>query len=382
MRAVRLLVEAAGRSGTDVALLERLCGIVTESLGFDRAVAWRYVGVGDRIDLVNAYGVSLQELAELTHASAIVPALEQARDRAAAVLLRGESTTAIIPLIGLRGCLGHVIADSSADPFDLDVEAEEALTTLGLAGGAFLEAAVAREEALRVDRMKTGFIALAAHELRAPATAICGAAATLHLRSDLSDGQRKDLARLLHDQGEHLRLLVSQLLDLSRLEERSIRIEPEPLAVRVRTEEIVRTLAAERAPEIELAIDPELRADADPDAFDRIVSNLIANALEHGEQPITVSATQLDCHFRLSVEDRGLGVPAAFVPHLFERFTRGDAERERRGAGLGLSIAQAYANAHGGELLYEDALPRGSCFRLVVPQMQPPRFRPNGGRQE
>jgi len=103
-------------------------------------------------------------------------------------------------------------------------------------------------------------------------------------------------------------------------------------------------VAAARAEDIAILIEPDLSAAADPDAFDRIVSNLIANALTYGEQPITVSAAVQDRHFRLTVEDRGRGVPAEFAPRLFDRFTRADRSGAP-GAGLGLSIAQAYARA-------------------------------------
>jgi signal transduction histidine kinase len=134
------------------------------------------------------------------------------------------------------------------------------------------------------------------------------------------------------------------------------------LAVRERTEQLVRAVAGERADEIEVAIESSLRAEADPDAFDHIVSNLIGNALRYGQPPIAVSAMLQDRHFRLTVEDQGKGVPSDFAPRLFERFTRA-GQSEATGAGLGLSIAQAYAHAQGGELLYEDAKPpmaRGS----------------------
>ena len=81
-----------------------------------------------------------------------------------------------------------------------------------------------------------------------------------------------------------------------------------------------------------------------------------------------VEAGQTDRHFRLSVEDRGAGVPSEFVPDLFERFTRSHDVRERApGTGLGLAIARSYAQAHRGELLYELAEPSGARFQLVLP---------------
>jgi signal transduction histidine kinase len=107
----------------------------------------------------------------------------------------------------------------------------------------------------------------------------------------------------------------------------------------------------------------------DANVLERVLSNLVTNALRYGEPPVLVSAQRSDKHFRLAVEDRGAGVPPEFVPNLFERFARSDDSRRRvaGGSGLGLAIARAYANAHGGDLLYERATPTGARFELVVP---------------
>jgi signal transduction histidine kinase len=96
--------------------------------------------------------------------------------------------------------------------------------------------------------------------------------------------------------------------------------------------------------------------------------HLILNALRYGEPPITVHADQHDRHFRLTVEDRGRGVPVEFVPRLFDRFTRAATAGHRAaGTGLGLAIACSYASAHQGELLYAPARPHGARFQLVIP---------------
>jgi signal transduction histidine kinase len=228
------------------------------------------------------------------------------------------------------------------------------------------EARVALEEA---DEMKSQFVALASHELRTPAAVIHGIASTLQLRGEeLERTQLLQLRRTLYEQTDRLRRLVDQLLDLSRLEAHSVRIDPQPLWVRSRVEEIILMVAGERAKEIDIEVQPDLQTIVDPDAFDRVVSNLIVNALRYGEAPIRVFAEQPDRYFRLSVEDRGGGVPPEFVPQLFERFTRSrEAPAGTGGAGLGLAIAKSYAQAHGGDLLYEDAEPHGACFKLVLP---------------
>jgi signal transduction histidine kinase len=176
-----------------------------------------------------------------------------------------------------------------------------------------------------------------------------------------------ELHENLRKQTERLHLLVEQLLDLSRLEAEAVAIDPVPFVVRGRVEDLVATLAGDRAVDVIVEIPGDLAATADLAALDRVVSNLVQNALRYGEPPIEIRALQNDRHFRLTVEDRGPGVPPDFVPELFERFTRGDS-RSRVGTGLGLAIARSYAHAHRGDLLYEPAQPRGSRFQLVLPR--------------
>ena len=250
------------------------------------------------------------------------------------------------------------------------------LRTLGALTGLALDRArlfaserAARLALERADEVKTNFVALAAHELRTPVATIDGIVATLGARGDvLPPEQRRLLEDTLHQQSGHMRQLVDQLLDLSRLDAEAVPIEPRALPVRRRVESVVSSAAAVDRSNVVIDIDPELEAVADAAAFDRIVSNLVVNALRHGEPPVTVRAERRDRHFRLAVEDRGPGVPPEFVPNLFERFTRSRRTGEPvAGTGLGLAIARSYATAHGGELIYESAHPTGARFQLVLP---------------
>ena len=219
----------------------------------------------------------------------------------------------------------------------------------------------------RADEIKTNFIALASHELRTPVTTILGLATTLNRRGDeLDERQRQDLRDTLERQADRMAKLVEQLLDLSRLDADAISITPERINLRDRIEEIVASVAAERRDDVRISVDPELEAPADPGALDRIVGNLVANALQYGSPPVSVDAVHHDRHLRVFVEDRGDGVPPQFVPELFERFTRSGRERVG-GTGLGLAIARSYARAHDGDLVYEEAEPHGARFQLVLP---------------
>jgi signal transduction histidine kinase len=227
----------------------------------------------------------------------------------------------------------------------------------------------AREALERADELKSNFIALAAHELRTPVTAIDGIVQTLHGRSaELGAERRVALEEVLSTQSSNMRVLVDQLLDLSRLDAEAVAINPTTVLVRERLETVVAAAAGERADDVVLEVDDGLEVRIDPAALDRIVSNLVTNALRYGQPPVVVRAERADRHFRLAVEDRGPGVPDEFVPSLFERFTRSRSGRDRvTGTGLGLAIARSYAAAHGGDLIYEPADPTGARFRLVIP---------------
>jgi signal transduction histidine kinase len=209
-------------------------------------------------------------------------------------------------------------------------------------------------------------VALASHELRAPAAAIYGAVQTLDAHEhELRAEQRADLRRTLSRQAEKLSELVENLLDLSRLEADALRIEPTEIELRAKLGEISRAvLGSSEAVEIDVAND--LRATVDPQAFERIVSNLLVNAARHGAPPIRMAAARSERELSLVIEDHGPGVAPELRSTIFERFTRG-ATASTNGAGLGLAIAQAYARAHGGRISYEAASPHGACFRVSLP---------------
>jgi signal transduction histidine kinase len=224
----------------------------------------------------------------------------------------------------------------------------------------------------RANEVMNDFVALAAHELRTPVTAIHGFVRTLnHLGDRLSPAQRAELSEALEHQSLRMARLVEQLLDLSRLDAEVIEIVPQPFNVRSRVEEIVEAAAAGHEEAVEIAVAGDLEAVVDPTAFERIVGNLITNALRYGQPPVIVTAERTDRHLRVFVEDRGRGVSPDFVPSLFERFARSDESRSSvGGTGLGLAIARSYARAHSGDLLYVDAVPQGARFELVIPSQQ------------
>jgi K+-sensing histidine kinase KdpD len=227
-----------------------------------------------------------------------------------------------------------------------------------------IERAQLHEELIQLDQLKANFVAIASHELRTPAASVYGVLKTLSDRGpDLTDDLREELLRVGVEQGERLKRLLEELLDLSRLDARAISVEPRPLVLRAALADVVQGALSE-SDVVELDIPDDLAVVVDPLVLERVVSNLVANAVAYGASPIRISAQQRDRHVRVAVEDAGPGVPKELEGRIFDRFARGGGES---GHGLGLAIARAYAQAHGGDLIYE---PRetGARFELLIPR--------------
>ena len=226
-----------------------------------------------------------------------------------------------------------------------------------------IERAQLHEQTRQFDQLKLNFVAIASHELRTPATSIYGALTTLVHRLELPQETRDELITMAYEQSDRMRRLIEQLLDLSRLDARAIRVVPRPIVLSSVLGEIVAGAVPEGLP-VELDVPPDLAAVTDPLALERIVANLLTNAVRHGAPPIRLSAHRTDTSLRVFVEDAGEGVAESLRDRLFDRFSRSDTGI---GSGLGLAIARAYAQAMGGELFYRDGTP-GARFELIIPQ--------------
>jgi signal transduction histidine kinase len=228
-----------------------------------------------------------------------------------------------------------------------------------------IERAQLHEQTVQLDELKANFVAIASHELRTPATSVYGVLTTLLERDEhLSEGLRRELLQVGVEQGERLRRLLEELLDLSRLDARGVNVEPRPLVLA----SVLREIVSEALPtgaNVAFDVPDDLAVVADPIVLDRIVSNLLINAVRYGAGPITVSAEAGVTSFRVTVEDSGEGVSEDLRPRLFERFARTDSANV--GSGLGLAIARGYARAHGGDLVYDPGT-RGARFELIIPQ--------------
>jgi two-component system, OmpR family, sensor kinase len=223
------------------------------------------------------------------------------------------------------------------------------------------------EQALQTQRR---FVADASHELRTPLTTVRGNIELLRRGPPLDARERVDILADAKDEVERLIRLVNQLLVLARADAgRPLRCEPLSLGPLV--EDVCRQaqlLAPQKA--ITYAAQKDATVTADCDALKQVLLILLDNAIVHtppsAAVTVTVAAGERDV--AICVRDTGPGIAPHLLPHIFERFYRGDVSRSGGGAGLGLSIAQELAQAQAGSLTVTSDLGRGSEFRLTLPQ--------------
>ena len=293
-------------------------------------------------------------LPDVDHADVLNPILRE----------KGIKSMLGVPLVVAGVALG-VIHVGTLVPRRFTADDVELLQLVADRVALAIERAQLHQQMVQLDQLKANFVAIASHELRTPATAVYGVLTTLLEREgQLSEELRRELLHVGVEQGERLRRLVEELLDLSRLDSRGLSIEARPLVLASVLREIV-SGAVPTGTAVELDVPEDLAVVADSSVLDRVVSNLLINAVRYGAEPIVVSAEAWDTHFTIVVEDSGEGVSDAIKPRLFERFARTDSPNV--GSGLGLAIARAYARAHGGDLVYDQG-DKGARFELIVPQ--------------
>jgi two-component system sensor histidine kinase MtrB len=240
---------------------------------------------------------------------------------------------------------------------------------------ATLEGTVANLEASQMQNKR--FVADVSHELRTPLTALVAEASLLEAQlPELPPDARRPAELLVTDVGR-LRVLVEDLMELSRFDAHAEQI----LLTEVDLVRLVRATIAARLPGATLETDdPELTVRTDPRRLDRILGNLLDNAREHAPgAPVEVSLGRDGRHgVLLEVADRGPGVPADRLPELFERFEKADPSRPG-GSGLGLAIAAEHAALLGGSLTARQRPGGGLVFtlRLPVTERLPPGALPD-----
>jgi PAS domain S-box-containing protein len=225
-----------------------------------------------------------------------------------------------------------------------------------------------------IDRAKTAFFSNVSHEFRTPLTLMLGPLEEALADTNASAQQRERL-ELAHRNALRLQKLVNSLLDFSRIEAGRIQATYQPTDLADFTNELCSMFrsAFQRA-------GLTLEADCEPlpapvyvdrDMWEKIVLNLLSNALKHTfEGTVRVSLKQDDHSIKLTVADSGIGVAADQLPHLFERFHRVANARSRthEGSGIGLALVLELAKLHGGNISVQSVVDEGTSFTVTIPK--------------
>ena len=230
-------------------------------------------------------------------------------------------------------------------------------------------------ESVRYQELRKEFVANVSHELRTPLTMIKGFVETLRDGASADPVKGPEFLATIEKHVDQLTNLVSDLLELSRLESREglpRRARVEMASTLARVVEFMKPAAEKRRQTLELSVNGRLHAVAgDPDYLERAISNLVDNAIKYTPEGghIRVSARQEQSQVVVDVTDTGIGIPPQDVPRVFERFYRVDKSRSREmgGTGLGLSIVKHVVQVHGGSVDVESAVGKGTTFRVRLP---------------
>lgn len=227
-----------------------------------------------------------------------------------------------------------------------------------------------------LSRLQRRFVSDVSHELRTPLTTVRMAADVLHDARPAFDPAVARSAELLHHELDRFESLLTDLLEISRFDAGAAVLETESVDIGTLAAEVAEsmvTLAAVHATTVTVtARDGAAFAEVDPRRVERILRNLISNAIEHSEgKPVEVTTGTSEAAVAVTVRDHGLGLRPGDAARVFDRFWRADPARARTtgGTGLGLSIALEDAQLHGGWLQAWGKPGRGSVFRLTIPRI-------------
>ncbi|MET8907973.1 HAMP domain-containing sensor histidine kinase [Micromonospora sp. NPDC004551] len=341
--------------------------VATGQLGFQRATGRPHLlVVGGRIP------GSTAELYVVTVEDDLVDALDQLRTAsivgwAAVVLLAAGVGNALarrtLEPVGRASRAARAVAEGLLHT-RLPVRGRDEFSAWATSFNEMAEALETKIEALnRAQARERRFTADVAHELRTPVTALVAAASLLADQLDALPADARRAAELLVADVVRLRRLVEELMEISRLEAGREVLTTRPVDVGALLRRVV-------------AGHPDARARVDGDAppvvtdprrLERILGNLVANGIEHGGGDLRAEIRQTAAGLMVEVADRGPGISAEHLAHIFDRFYKADPARTGPGSGLGLAIARENARLLGGRLDVTSEVGQGTRFRLTLP---------------
>ncbi len=227
----------------------------------------------------------------------------------------------------------------------------------------------------RLETVRSDFVANVSHELKTPLTSIKGFVETL-LEGALDDKENnRNFLKVIQGHAERLNSLVDDLLSLSHLESKHIRLEKKSFNLRQQFEEVISGFSSvikKRNIETKNELPQGILITADKDRIEQVLINLIDNAIKFNKEKgfIRIYSREINGKIKIIIEDSGIGIPEKDIPRIFERFYRVNKARSRElgGTGLGLSIVKHIIDLHGGTAGVESTEGLGSQFWFILPK--------------
>ena len=251
-----------------------------------------------------------------------------------------------------------------------------ALLAISLERIHYIEVAQSSTLQIEGERLRNSLLTAISHDLRTPLAALVGLADALKLTP--LQAQQVDVADAMRRSALRMSALVANLLDMARLQSGTVQLNRQWLPLQ---EVVGSTLAgldemlAGRQVDVDLPVDLPL-VELDAVLIERVLVNLLENAAKYASGAIRIGARTAGRFVEIDVADNGPGFPAGREAQLFDKFERGDRESATPGVGLGLAIAKAIVEAHGGRIGAHNATTGGACVRIELPLGQPPVEKP------
>jgi two-component system sensor histidine kinase ResE len=282
---------------------------------------------------------------------------------------------------GIFHMLEHVIAFAEEVEDELELDGQfYGISISPLYSGNSIRGAVAvlrdMTDQHKLEKLRSDFIANVSHELRTPISMLQGYSEAIIDGVTTSDEERDEMVQIIHDESKRMGRLVTDLLDLARMESGHMRLYKDDLSMIPFFNRIInKFMQVAREANVDLSIDfpkdEELISNVDEDRMEQVFTNLIDNAIRHTPDggSVSLGIRKYVDMIEIKVADTGVGIPEEDLPYIFERFYKADKARTRGkgGTGLGLAIAKSIVDSHGGRITATKGDIAGTIFSCTLP---------------
>lgn len=286
------------------------------------------------------------------------------------------------PMVTARGTMGVFAIAVLNDEDELSLEQDHLLRAYANLSSVAIENIQLAEKAKRVEiieakeKLQTAFLNSISHDLRTPLSSIIGAISSLQDEgAELDEAVRKNLMEIEREEAERLNCLITNLLDMSRIEAGAVRLSRQPSDISdligVAVQQLTGRLSRQR---IKMNITPGLPfVFVDFGLIVQTLVNILDNAIKYSppDSVLNVTGHEVNGEIELAIADGGVGIPSQDLPRVFDKFYRVQRPNDAPGIGLGLPICKGFVEAHGGRIWAENRPGGGTIIRLTLPRAEP-----------